>query len=88
MRILWRRNRLRNVQESSKEYYCANLSIPPITNIFLPQVSLAKFVLIKGEKFERPKDRNLKFYTFEKINDLPKPVLITRFLCDHKNFYS
>jgi A/G-specific adenine glycosylase len=49
---------------------------------------LAKFVFIKTEKFQLPKDGNLKFYTFEKIYDLPKPVLITRFLSDYKNFYS
>ena len=57
-------------------------------HILTHQVILAKFVLIKGEKLQRPGDRNLKFYTFEKINDLPKPVLITRFLCEHKSFYS
>lgn len=52
------------------------------------QVIHAKFVLIKTGKFTLPKDGTLKFYTFEKIYDLPKPVLITRFLTDYKNFYS
>jgi A/G-specific adenine glycosylase len=52
------------------------------------QIILARFVLIKTGKFLTPKDKNLKFYTFEKIYDLPKPVLISRFLSDHKNFYS
>ena len=52
------------------------------------QVILARFVMIKTGKFRTPKDKNLKFYTFEKIYDLPKPVLISRFLSDHKNFYS
>jgi len=57
-------------------------------HILTHQIIFAKFVLIKTEKFRLPKDGNLKFYTFEKIYDLPKPVLITRFLSDYKNFYS
>ena len=57
-------------------------------HILTHQVIVAKFVLIKAGKFPLPKDGNLKFYTFEKIYDLPKPVLITRFLSDYKNFYS
>lgn len=52
------------------------------------QVILAKFVIIKVGKFIKPKDKNLKFYTFGQIYDLPKPVLISRFLSDYKNFYS
>jgi A/G-specific adenine glycosylase len=56
-------------------------------HILTHQVILTKFVWIKTEKFPVPKDKNLKFYTFEKINDLPKPVLISRFLSDYKNFY-
>ena len=57
-------------------------------HILTHQIIFAKFVLIKTEKFHLPRDGNLKFYTFEKIYDLPKPVLITRFLSDYKNFYS
>jgi A/G-specific adenine glycosylase len=57
-------------------------------HILTHQIIFAKFVLIKTEKFQLPRDGNLKFYTFEKIYDLPKPVLITRFLSDYKNFYS
>ncbi len=57
-------------------------------HILTHQIILAKFVLINTGKFKLPKEQNLKFYTFEKIYDLPKPVLITRFLSDYKNFYS
>jgi len=57
-------------------------------HVLTHQIILAKFVLIKSGKFKLPKEQNLKFYTFEKIYDLPKPVLITRFLSDYKNFYS
>jgi A/G-specific adenine glycosylase len=57
-------------------------------HILTHQVILARFVVFNARKLVRPKDRNLKFYTFERINDLPKPVLITRFLCKHKSFYS
>jgi A/G-specific adenine glycosylase len=57
-------------------------------HILTHQIIFAKFVLIKAEKFQLSRDGNLKFYTFEKIYDLPKPVLITRFLSDYKNFYS
>lgn len=45
----------------------------------------AKFAIIKVRNFRAPKDSNLKFYTFDKIYDLPKPVLINRFLSDYKN---
>ena len=59
------------------------------TNIFSHIKSfLQSLCLIKSGKFKLPKEQNLKFYTFEKIYDLPKPVLITRFLSDYKNFYS
>jgi A/G-specific adenine glycosylase len=55
-------------------------------HILSHQVIMARFVLIKRRNLQRPEDKNLKFYTFEKINDLPKPVLITRFLSEYKTF--
>jgi A/G-specific adenine glycosylase len=57
-------------------------------HILTHQVILAKFVLIKLRKFPESEDRNLKFYSFEKISDLPKPVLINRFLTDYKKLFS
>ena len=57
-------------------------------HVLTHQIIHAKFVLVNVGKFQPTRDRNLKFYTFGKINDLPKPVLITRFLSDYKNFYS
>jgi A/G-specific adenine glycosylase len=57
-------------------------------HILTHQIILAKFILIKNGNFNLRREKNLKFYTFEKINDLPKPVLISRFLSDYKNFYS
>jgi A/G-specific adenine glycosylase len=57
-------------------------------HVLTHQVINAKFIIIKLRKSPPIKDKNLKFYTFEKIYDLPKPVLITRFLSDYKNFYS
>lgn len=57
-------------------------------HILTHQVILARFVFVTGGKFVRPGDKNLKFYTFDKIFDLPKPMLITRFLSDSKNFHS
>jgi A/G-specific adenine glycosylase len=59
----------------------------PYKHILTHQVILSKFVIIKVGKVYGFGD-NLKFYTLKKIHDLPKPVLITRFLSDHKNFYS
>jgi len=56
-------------------------------HILTHQIILAKFVLIKLRKFTPPKDKDLKFYTFEKISDLPKPVLINRFLTDYKKLF-
>lgn len=82
------------VLEKVQETFGNNITVDQLRisddykHILTHQVILAKFILIKGGKFKGPKDGNLKFYTFEKINDLPKPVLITRFLCEHKNFYS
>jgi A/G-specific adenine glycosylase len=61
---------------------------PNYKHILTHQVIHAKFLLITARKFNGIKDKNLKFYTFDKIYDLPKPVLITRFLSDYKNFYS
>jgi A/G-specific adenine glycosylase len=60
----------------------------PYKHVLTHQIIHAKFVLIRAGKFSPARDRNLKFYTFDKINDLPKPMLITRFLSDYKNFYS
>ncbi len=57
-------------------------------HVLTHQIINAKFIIIKSRKSPLIKDKNLKFYTFEKIYDLPKPVLITRFLSDYKNFYS
>lgn len=57
-------------------------------HILTHQIILTKFILISAGNFKPRRDKNLKFYTFEKIYDLPKPVLISRFLSDYKNFYS
>jgi len=57
-------------------------------HILTHQIIHAKFILIDVGKSMRERDKKLKFYTFDKIYDLPKPVLIMRFLSDHKNFYS
>lgn len=57
-------------------------------HILTHQIILAKFIFIRRGNFKLRRDKNLKFYTFEKIYDLPKPVLISRFLSDYKNFYS
>jgi A/G-specific adenine glycosylase len=55
-------------------------------HILSHQVIHSKFIMVQIGNAIR--DQNLKFYTFEKIADLPKPALITRFLTDYKNFYS
>ena len=55
-------------------------------HILSHQIIHSKFIIVRiGSSVL---DRNLKFYTFEKIADLPKPALIARFLTDYKNFYS
>ena len=83
-----------DVLNEVRKSFGQNISISDLTisddykHILTHQVILARFVIFNGGKLVRPKDRNLKFYTFERINDLPKPVLITRFLCKHKSFYS
>ena len=57
---------------------------PPYKHVLTHQIIIARFVVIRVQKFMKPKDKNLKFYTFDQINDLPKPVLISRFLSDCK----
>jgi A/G-specific adenine glycosylase len=52
------------------------------------QIIDATFLVIKLSKSAKSTNKNLKFYTFEKISDLPKPALISRFLSEYKNFYS
>ncbi len=56
-------------------------------HILTHQVIHSKFIMIQIANAEMRKDKNLKFYTFDKIADLPKPALITRFLTDYKKFF-
>jgi A/G-specific adenine glycosylase len=55
-------------------------------HILTHQIIHSKFIVVRAGNSVM--DKTLKFYTFEKIADLPKPALISRFLTDYKNFYS
>jgi A/G-specific adenine glycosylase len=47
------------------------------------QTIIAKFVLLEEENRNLAMEDTLKYYPNKKINDLPKPVLISRFLKDY-----
>lgn len=72
------------------ENYASNLPSAEIEisdeykHVLTHQIIHAKFVLIPVQKIVIAKNKALKFYTFEEIYDLPKPVLISRFLSDYK----
>jgi A/G-specific adenine glycosylase len=55
-------------------------------HILTHQIIHAKFIIVNSA--HPVIDKSLKFYTLEKIADLPKPTLISRFLTEYKNFYS
>lgn len=77
------------VEMFGQDFQVDTIEISPLyKHILTHQIILATFILIKARKFPVTKDKKLKFYTFDKIYDLPKPVLISRFLSDYKNFYS
>ena len=47
------------------------------------QIILSKFILVRlGAKPVNGLTKDMKFYSLKKIADLPKPVLISRFLVD------
>ena len=47
------------------------------------QTIISRFVLITVDQSSRLEEEPLKYFTSKKINDLPKPVLISRFLKDY-----
>jgi A/G-specific adenine glycosylase len=47
------------------------------------QIIHATFIIIKSDSAFQD-DKNLRFYSAKKISELPKPVLISRFLEDHQ----
>lgn len=53
-------------------------------HILSHQIILAKFVLLKTAKSFRFKEKNLKYLSLAKVAELPKPVLISRFLEDEQ----
>lgn len=46
------------------------------------QTILCKFIVVQAQKRTFNSDKNLRFHTLKKIQNLPKPVLISRFLDD------
>jgi A/G-specific adenine glycosylase len=55
----------------------------PYKHILTHQTIFCRFVIIDDTGSASISDRNLKFYSYSKITQLPKPVLISRFLNDH-----
>jgi A/G-specific adenine glycosylase len=52
-------------------------------HILTHQTIFCRFVVIDQLKTAIKPDKSLRFYSFDEISDLPKPVLISRFLDDH-----
>jgi A/G-specific adenine glycosylase len=56
----------------------------PYKHVLSHQVIISRFIII-GHNSAAPKpSQNLKYYSMKKIADLPKPVLISRFLEDYR----
>ena len=47
------------------------------------QIITAKFIILPFSEISAAMKKNLKFYSPKQIAELPKPVLISRFLHDH-----
>jgi A/G-specific adenine glycosylase len=52
-------------------------------HILSHQTIFSKFIIVKGPKKGMRKNGNQSFFTFSQIAELPKPVLVSRFLNDH-----
>jgi A/G-specific adenine glycosylase len=48
------------------------------------QIIFSRFIQLKSDRIASLNGSGLKFYSFKKISELPKPVLISRFLTDHQ----
>lgn len=53
-------------------------------HILTHQIILSKFILVKKIQSGNLEKERFKFYSMKKIADLPKPVLISRFLADYQ----
>jgi A/G-specific adenine glycosylase len=53
-------------------------------HILSHQVIISSFTIVENGNRSMQTEKNLKFFTPTKIADLPKPVLISRFLKDHQ----
>jgi len=56
----------------------------PYKHILSHQIIISKFVVIQDHKTSFPLDKAFRFYSSAKISELPKPVLISRFLHDYQ----
>jgi A/G-specific adenine glycosylase len=52
-------------------------------HILSHQTIYSTFIIIKNKKSTKPTLKNHSFYSFKQISQLPKPVLVTRFLSEH-----
>lgn len=55
----------------------------PYKHILTHQTIFSRFIIIKNKKKPVGIKGNHAVYTLKQINDLPKPVLVSRFLADH-----
>jgi A/G-specific adenine glycosylase len=56
---------------------------PGYKHILSHQIIKSKFILIEGKKNLKAEEEALQYYSLRKIEQLPKPVLISRFLEDY-----
>jgi A/G-specific adenine glycosylase len=53
-------------------------------HILSHQTIITRFVIMESPKKPVSLPKTLKLYSITKVKELPKPVLVTRFLTDHK----
>jgi A/G-specific adenine glycosylase len=67
----------------------AEAALPSLTiskqykHILSHQTIFSKFIVVRGPKKGMKKNENQSFFTLPQIAELPKPVLVSRFLNDH-----
>ncbi len=81
---------LKKLLQQFNESSCSNINVeePEISaeyrHVLTHQIIFSRFIVVEDIQGFGLSDRTLKFYSAKKIAALPKPVLISRFLEDHR----
>ena len=69
------------LKKFSKDHFSSS---PTYRHVLSHQTILAKFITVLPDKRKLEKVNTLQFFTKNRIHNLPKPILINKFLSDHK----